>query len=127
MVEALKPSVTCFQILDTALRKGACALLDSRGKHNVHLEAQAEKGEPFRANMQAVNFRDREQPRTDWRRQVLRLICAQGRVVRREARTPIMLPEFDGVESEADLFNQLLVGHHHGVQCSGAFRALSSE
>eukprot|EP00450_Noctiluca_scintillans_P039371 CAMPEP_0194478644 /NCGR_PEP_ID=MMETSP0253-20130528/2020_1 /TAXON_ID=2966 /ORGANISM="Noctiluca scintillans" /LENGTH=79 /DNA_ID=CAMNT_0039317759 /DNA_START=591 /DNA_END=830 /DNA_ORIENTATION=- len=58
---------------------------------------------------------------------VLRLIRAQGRVVRREARTPTILPEFDGVESEADMFNQLLVGHHHGVQCSGAFRALSSE
>ena len=54
----------------------------------------AEKGEPFRANMQAVNVWDREQPRTDWQRQrgtrsrrVLRLIRAQGCVVRREART----------------------------------------
>ena len=58
---------------------------------------------------------------------VLRLIRAQGRVVRREARTPIMLPEFDGVESEGEMLNQLLVGHYHGVQCSDAFRALSSE
>ena len=70
-----------------------------------------EKGDPFQANVQAVNFHnvDREQPRTDWRRQrgtrnrcVLHLIRAQCHVVRREARTSAMPPEFDGVESEAD-------------------------
>ena len=59
--------------------------------------------------MQAVNFWDREQPRTDWQpqrctrsRRHLASDLAQGRVVRREARTAA---KFDGVESEADMFN----------------------
>ena len=35
--------------------------------------------------------------------------------------------EFDGVEKEADMFNQHLVGHCFGIQCSGAIRALSRD
>ena len=43
---------------------------------------------------------------------VLHLICAQGRVVRQEARTRYAA-EVDGIESEADRFNQYLVGRRH--------------
>ena len=64
------------------------------------------------ANMQAVNSWDQKQPRTDWQpHQCLRLIRAQGHVVRREART-LSRCQFDGVESEADMF-KLSVEHHH--------------
>ena len=45
---------------------------------------------------------------------VLHLSCAQGRVLRQEARTRYAA-EFDGVESEADRFNQYLVGRRHRV------------
>ena len=39
---------------------------------------------------------------------VLHLMCAQGRVVRQEARTRYTV-EVDGIESEADRFNQYSV------------------
>ena len=32
--------------------KGTCALLNNRGERIVYFELEAEKGEPFRANMQ---------------------------------------------------------------------------
>ena len=60
----------------------------------------------FSANMQAVNSWDRKQPRRDWQPAdaravdvILRLIRAEGRVVRREARTRSRC-QFNGVESE---------------------------
>ena len=46
----------------------------------------------------------------------------QSRVVRRKARTRSCC-RLRWCRSEADMFDQLLVGHHHGVQCSGTFRA----
>ena len=44
---------------------------------------------------------------------ILRLIRAQGRVVRQEARTRSSC-EYDGVESEADMF-KLSVEHYHEI------------
>ena len=96
----------------------------------TYIEVVAEKGEPFRANMQAVTCRIvsshsrvcsiNEARAVDV---VLRLIRAQSRVVRREARTRSCC-RVRWCRTEADMFDQRLVGYHHGVQCSGTFALL---
>ena len=89
-----KGSAELFQIFDNVVRKGACVLLNSRGERLATSRPKVEKEEPFRPNMQAVNFRIvsnhaliisiNEARAVDI---ILRLIRAQSRVVRREART----------------------------------------
>ena len=73
-----------------------------------------EKGDQIRTNMQAVRFRNVSRHAligsVSEAREVnvvLRLIRAQGRVVRREARTRSCC-QIRGVESEADMFDRYL-------------------
>ena len=121
----VNPSITLTK-KEKSTRKDSCSILVHNAR-STQILAEPSKKMVFRHLVGERKSKQIIHPaQFDWQRQRgtrsgqrLALICAQGRVVRQEARTRYGA-EVDGIESEADRFNQYQVERHHRVEYSGS-------